>query len=84
MPSMLAVRFYSPGQLKAEQVQIPQAERGELVVKSAVALTCGTDVKMYKRGHPLAQLPQIIGHEFAGTVVEVGEGVKNFKKEIWY
>jgi len=80
MPSMLAVRFYSPGQLKTEQVEIPHAERGELVVKSTVALTCGTDVKMYKRGHPLAQLPQIIGHEFAGTVVEVGEGVKKFEK----
>jgi L-iditol 2-dehydrogenase len=77
---MLAVRFYSPGQLKAEQVPIPRAGRGELVVRSAVALTCGTDVKMYKRGHPLAKLPEIIGHEFAGTVVEVGEGIKRFMK----
>ena len=50
------------------------------MVKSAVALTCGTDVKMYKRGHPLAKLPQIIGHEFAGTIVEVGEGVKKFER----
>lgn len=79
MSSMLAVRFYGPGQMKTEQVPIPKAERGELVVKSAVTLTCGTDVKMYKRGHPLAKLPQIIGHEFAGTVVDVGEGVKKFR-----
>jgi L-iditol 2-dehydrogenase len=77
--SMLAVRFYKPGELKAEQVPIPRAGPGELVVKSHVALTCGTDVKMFKRGHPLAKPPQIMGHEFAGTVSEVGEGAEKFK-----
>ena len=77
--SMLAVRFYNPGELKVEQVPVPEPGPGELLVKSSVALTCGTDVKMYKRGHPLAKAPQIIGHEFAGTVTAVGEGVENFK-----
>ncbi|MGA3109947.1 MAG: alcohol dehydrogenase catalytic domain-containing protein [Candidatus Bathyarchaeia archaeon] len=79
MPNtMLAVRFYEPGNLKAEQVSVPEPEPGELIVKSAVTLTCGTDVKMYKRGHPLAKPPQIIGHEFAGTVSSIGKGVANF------
>jgi L-iditol 2-dehydrogenase len=77
--SMLAVRFYKPGELKAEQVPIPEVGTGELLVKTSVALTCGTDVKMYKRGHPLANPPLIIGHEFAGSVVAVGSGVENFK-----
>ncbi len=77
--SMLAVRFYKPGDLRAEQVPIPDPGPGELIVKSAVALTCGTDVKMYRRGHPLAKPPQIMGHEFAGTVTAVGVGVENFK-----
>jgi L-iditol 2-dehydrogenase len=76
---MLAVRFYEPGKLKLEQVSIPQPEPGELIVKSSVALTCGTDVKMYKRGHPLAKPPQIMGHEFAGTVSAVGNDVTNFR-----
>jgi len=76
--TMLAVRFYGPGNLKAEQVSVPEPEPGELIVKSAVALTCGTDVKMYKRGHPLAKPPQIMGHEFAGTVSSIGKGVANF------
>ena len=77
--SMLALRFYKPGDLKAEQVPIPEPSDGELVVRTTVALTCGTDVKMYRRGHPLAKLPQIMGHEFAGTVTAVGRGVEKFK-----
>ena len=77
--SMLAIRFYKPGELRAERIPIPEAGPGELVVKTSVALTCGTDVKMYKRGHPLANPPQTIGHEFAGTVTAVGSGLENFK-----
>jgi len=77
--SMLAVRFYKAGEIKAEHVPIPEPGPGELLVKNHVALTCGTDVKMYKRGHPLAKPPQIMGHEFAGTVSAVGKGVENFR-----
>jgi L-iditol 2-dehydrogenase len=75
---MLAVRFYEPGKIRAEQVPVPKPERGELIVRNSVALTCGTDVKMYKRGHPLARPPQIMGHEFAGIVSAVGEDVTGF------
>jgi L-iditol 2-dehydrogenase len=77
--SMLAVRFYEPGNLKVEQVPIPVPETGELVVQNHVALTCGTDVKMYRRGHWLTKAPQIVGHEFAGTISAVGPGVSDFK-----
>jgi L-iditol 2-dehydrogenase len=80
MPTtMLAVRYYGPGKLRAEQVSIPEAGPGELIVHSSVALTCGTDVKMYRRGHPLAQPPQIMGHEFAGKISAVGSGVTGFE-----
>ena len=77
--SMLAMRFYKPGEIRAEQVPIPTPAQGELVVKNSVALTCGTDVKMFRRGHPLAKPPQIMGHEFAGTISAVGTGVKKFQ-----
>jgi L-iditol 2-dehydrogenase len=60
-------------------VPIPKPNSGELVVRTQVALTCGTDVKMFKRGHPLAKPPQIMGHEFAGTITDIGAGVENFK-----
>jgi L-iditol 2-dehydrogenase len=81
MPSssvMRAARFYEPGVLKLENVPLPTLGAGEILVKPHVVLTCGTDVKMYRRGHPFAKPPLIIGHEFAGEAVEVGSGVEHF------
>jgi len=77
---MIAARFYEPGVIRIEQVDLPEIGRDELLVRNRVALTCGTDLKMYLRGHRLVTPPQIIGHEFAGTVVQVGEGVQGFKE----
>ncbi len=77
---MLAARFYAPGVLRVEEVDIPEISRGELLIRNHVALTCGTDLKMYLRGHRLANPPLIIGHEFAGTVERVGEGAQGFEK----
>lgn len=77
--TMQAARFYEPGVLRVESVDVPQPAPGEILVESRVALTCGTDVKMYRRGHPFARPPLIIGHEFAGEIVEVGTGVQHFR-----
>jgi L-iditol 2-dehydrogenase len=77
---MRAVRFYEPGVLKLEHVDLPAVGPDEILVKTAVTLTCGTDLKMYKRGHPFAKPPLIIGHEFAGVVTQVGENVQNFRE----
>ena len=77
---MLAARFYGPGVLRVEEVDIPKIGRGELLIRNHVALTCGTDLKMYLRGHRLATPPLIIGHEFAGTVERVGEDVEGFEE----
>lgn len=76
---MKAARFYGPGDLRVEEVDPPRLEEGEILVENHVTLTCGTDLKMYRRGHPYAKPPLIIGHEFSGVVVEVGPKVKGFK-----
>ena len=77
---MLAARFYAPGVLRIEEVDIPKIGRGELLIRNHVALTCGTDLKMLLRGHRLATPPLIIGHEFAGTVEKAGEDVEGFEE----
>lgn len=74
---MQAAVFYAPGDVRVEGVPDPVAGPGEVVVKIHRALTCGTDLKTYRRGHPtiIQRIPSLFGHEFAGTIVEVGSGV---------
>ncbi len=74
---MRAARFYAPGKLRLEQIDIPRIGPGEMLVRVKAALTCGTDVKMYKRGHPKVKPPITLGHEFAGIVAEVSQEAAN-------
>ena len=80
MSSMQAILFYGPGDARLVETPIPTPGPGELLVKVGAALTCGTDLKSYRRGHPriFKSLPSPFGHEFAGVVVEVGAGVERF------
>ena len=78
---MTAAVLYGKEDLRLERVAVPQAEAGELVVRVGAALTCGTDLKVYRRGyHAMMLKPPIpFGHELAGVVEEVGAGVTGFK-----
>ena len=78
---MKAAMYYGIGDVRFEEVDIPEIGPGELLIKVGTALTCGTDVKTYKRGHPvlIKQIPSLFGHEYAGTIEAVGEGVEDFK-----
>ena len=78
---MRAIQYYGPQNIKYEEVMVKPPEEGEVVVKVMSALTCGTDVKTYRRGHPvlIKSVPSGFGHEFAGIVDRVGRGVENFK-----
>ena len=80
--SMLAVFFYGPGDLRLDQTPIPSAAPGEVVVKIKAALTCGTDFKAYRQGHPvlMARTPSPFGHEMAGIISEVGAGVNALRE----
>lgn len=77
---MIAAVLYGREDLRLERVAVPQAAAGELVVRVGAALTCGTDLKVYRRGyHALMLKPPIpFGHEVAGVVSQVGAGVSGF------
>ena len=78
---MKSVQYYAPKNIKYEDVPIKPPEYGEVVVKVMSALTCGTDVKTYRRGHPvlIKNVPSGFGHEFSGIVDKIGQGVEGFK-----
>src|SRR3984885_13427520 len=67
--------------LRVEQGALPVAGPGELVLRVAAALTCGTDLKVYRRGYhaKMLTLNRLFGHEVAGVVAQVGEGATNFQ-----
>jgi len=75
---MLAAVFLGPEKIELRNLPIPEPKEGELLVKVRAALTCGTDVKTYRRGHPKFPPPFVFGHEFGGDIVKVGEGVERF------
>jgi len=74
--------FHGPGDLRREELPVPAPAPGELVLRIDAALTCGTDVKTLRRGHPvmIPKVPTVFGHEFAGTVAAVGSGVSAFRE----
>ncbi|NDD26628.1 MAG: alcohol dehydrogenase, partial [Actinobacteria bacterium] len=75
---MKAAIYRGPGDLKVETVDEPNVQAGQLKLKIHACATCGTDAKIYHVGHPRLTPPQIIGHEIAGEVVEIGSGVSGF------
>lgn len=80
MEQMQAVVLHGKEDLRLERVPRPAAAPGELIVRVGAATTCGTDLKVYRRGYhaQMLQLPTPFGHEVAGTVARVGEDVHQF------
>jgi L-iditol 2-dehydrogenase len=78
---MTAAVLHGREDLRIEQVPMPKAGPGEIVVEVHAALTCGTDLKVYRRGYHARMLkpPIPFGHELAGTVHQVGKGVTAFR-----
>jgi L-iditol 2-dehydrogenase len=78
---MTAAVLHGREDLRIEQVPMPKAGAGEIVVRVHAALTCGTDLKVYRRGYHARMLkpPIPFGHELAGTVHQVGRGVAAFR-----
>lgn len=76
---MMAAVLYGKEHLQVEPVAVPQIERGDVLVRVRAALTCGTDVKVFRRGYHARMIvpPALFGHELAGDVVAVGSDVTN-------
>jgi L-iditol 2-dehydrogenase len=68
----------APRRIELREERDPTPQPGSIVVRVRAALTDGTDLKAYRRGHPLMPMPTRLGHEFSGDVVAVGEGVARF------
>jgi L-iditol 2-dehydrogenase len=79
---MRAQVFHGPGDLRFEEIPLPDPEPGGLVARVDAALTCGTDVKTLRRGHPvmIPRVPTVFGHELAGVVTAVGHQVRGVKE----
>ena len=77
---MMAAVLYGKEHLQVEPVAVPTIGRGDILVRVKVALTCGTDVKVFRRGYHARMIvpPAVFGHELAGDVVAVGEDVTRF------
>jgi L-iditol 2-dehydrogenase len=77
---MMAAVLYGKEHLQVEPVAVPTIASGDILVQVKVALTCGTDVKVFRRGYHARMIvpPAVFGHELAGDVVAIGEDVTNF------
>jgi L-iditol 2-dehydrogenase len=73
---MRAVVYRGINDMRVETVPVPQIGPGELLVKIATCGICGTDLKKIHTGSHSA--PRIFGHEMAGVIVAVGEGVSEY------
>jgi L-iditol 2-dehydrogenase len=79
--TMQAAVLYGKEDVRIESVPVPEIAAGELLVQVRTALTCGTDVKVFRRGYHarMIQPPALFGHELAGDVVASGADVTRFE-----
>ncbi len=78
---MLAAVLYGQEDLRLETVPDPEPATGEIVIAIGAATTCGTDLKVWRRGGHARMLkpPTLFGHEAAGTIVALGQGVTQWQ-----
>jgi L-iditol 2-dehydrogenase len=73
---MRVAMYYSNSDIRLEEMSVPQIGPGELLIRTEASGICGSDVMEWYRMH---KVPLVLGHEVAGVVVEVGEGVIRYK-----
>jgi L-iditol 2-dehydrogenase len=73
---MRVAMYYNNKDIRIEERPVPTCGHGELLMKVEASGICGSDVLEWYR---LKKAPLVLGHEVAGRVVEIGEGVDGFK-----
>jgi L-iditol 2-dehydrogenase len=78
--TMQGAMLLGPEEIEIRLVPVPRPGEGELLLKVEAATTCGTDVKVFRRGgHPrMLKAPTLFGHEMAGRIAALGAGVKDY------
>ena len=78
---MKAAVFYGKHDIRVEKIPVPVPKENEVLIKVAYCGVCGTDVHIFEGDKGCAEVhpPIVLGHEFAGEIVEVGKGVTNRK-----
>ena len=74
--SMQAAILYGPRHVALETIPIPMLGATDVLVRIEAATTCGTDLKVFLQGGHARMItpPAVFGHEFSGTIVQVGAG----------
>jgi len=78
MSNMTAVVYYGPGDIRIEQIPIPDYGENELFVKVDACAVCGTDLKSHRSGNPRIKAPLVMGHEFTGLIEKCGTRIEGF------
>ncbi len=76
---MRVAMLVAPRSIELREVAMPEPPPGGAVVAVRVALTDGTDLKAYRRGHPQMPFPTPFGHEFSGEILALGAGVSEWR-----
>jgi len=76
---MKAAVYQGTDQLVIQDMPTPTAGPGEVLVRVRACAVCGSDIRIYHHGNPRVVPPAVIGHEIAGDVAQVGEGVEGFR-----
>lgn len=76
---MKSLVYYGPGDLRVEDQAVPEPKAGEVRIKLAYSAICGSDLGAYLTASDRFRPPLILGHEAAGVIDAVGNGVSTLK-----
>lgn len=76
---MQAALLTELGRFEVRDLREPQPGPGELLVRVLACGVCGSDVRIFRHGHPRIRLPQVLGHEIVGVVTEAGHSANGFR-----